>query len=367
MKPVDKISVSVIQHRLESIVAEMGETLLRTAYSQTMNSSSNISTAIFDNQARLVAQAGSTPLHIGALSFAVTAIEGFFGQRIHPGDVYLLNDPYHGGNHLQDLIVFVPVFAGGISGPVFWMLSRAHLSYFGSETHASHKTSVAEIYQQGMRVTPLKIYDRGEVRDDVVHMLSTNVCNIADFQGDLGAMVAAARAGEGRLQRLIDKYSVAVVQQVISEIWDASERLSRACISQWVDGVYTGESVLNGDDDGIENIRIRAIVTKMGDSLHVDLTECDPQVTGVMNSSYANTVSAIHRAFAFLIDTSALKNEGVFRPIALTTKPKTIAHPLEPAPVSLTSNQPSEKIFETVIKAISAAYPESVEHLKAAV
>ncbi|HTN62196.1 MAG TPA: hydantoinase B/oxoprolinase family protein, partial [Devosia sp.] len=133
-----KITSSIVQRRLEAIVDEMGESMLRTAYSQILNSSRDFSTAIFDGQSRLVAQADHIPLHIGALPFAVQAIIEYFPNQIFPGDIFLLNDPYFGGNHLPDLTVFVPVFAPGLSEPIFWTLNRAHQSDIGGATHGSY-------------------------------------------------------------------------------------------------------------------------------------------------------------------------------------------------------------------------------------
>jgi N-methylhydantoinase B len=143
---VDPIVVSVIQHRLLAIVEEMGEAMLRTAYSQILNSSRDFSTAICDLDGRLIAQAEHVPIHVGALPFAAKAVTEFFGDDIHPGDVFLLNDPYHGGNHLPDLTAFVPVFAG--DKPHFWSINRAHQSDIGGATHGAYNASATDIWQK---------------------------------------------------------------------------------------------------------------------------------------------------------------------------------------------------------------------------
>ena len=133
---VDPITVSVIQHRLVSIVEEMGEAMLRTSYSQILNSSRDFSTALCDADGRLVAQAEHLPIHVGAIPWAVKSVRSFFGDRVVPGDVFLLNDPYHGNNHLPDLTAFVPVFAGSVL--VFWSINRAHQSDIGGATHGAY-------------------------------------------------------------------------------------------------------------------------------------------------------------------------------------------------------------------------------------
>jgi len=144
---LDRITVSVIQHRLESIVQEMGEAMLRTAYSQILNSSRDFSTAVFDGEGRLAAQAEHVPIHVGALPWAVKAVAEYFAGRIRPGDMYLLNDPYHGGNHLPDLTVLLPVFVG--ERLAFWSINRAHQSDIGGATHGAYNPGATEIWQEG--------------------------------------------------------------------------------------------------------------------------------------------------------------------------------------------------------------------------
>ena len=145
---VDPIVTSVIQHRLLAIVEEMGEAMLRTSYSQILNSSRDFSTAICDLDGRLIAQAEHVPIHVGALPFAARAVTEFFGEDIHKGDVFLLNDPYHGGNHLPDLTAFVPVFAG--DRPRFWSINRAHQSDIGGATHGAYNAAAPDIWQEGL-------------------------------------------------------------------------------------------------------------------------------------------------------------------------------------------------------------------------
>src|SRR5499426_4174289 len=253
---VDPIVASVIQHRLLAIVEEMGEAMLRTSYSQILNSSRDFSTAICDMGGRLIAQAEHVPIHVGALPFAAKALTEFFGGDIHPGDVFLLNDPYHGGNHLPDLTAFVPVFVDGELA--FWSINRSHQSDIGGATPGAHNPAATEIWQEGLRITPLKLYDAGELRDDVLKMVATNVRHPHDFMGDLRAMIGSARIGERRLQRLVEEYGGKTVLASVDEILDSAERQARACIRGWKDGVYRGEAVLDDDGHGITDIAIRA-------------------------------------------------------------------------------------------------------------
>src|SRR5207244_2010318 len=247
----DPVTVSVLTHRLEAIVQEMGEAMLRTAYSQILNSSRDFSTALCDAGARLIAQAEHVPIHVGAIPWAVESVRDSFKGRIKPGDVYLLNDPYHGNNHLPDLTAFVPVFVGG--EVAFWSVNRAHQSDIGGSTHGAYNPGATEIWQEGLRITPLQLYDGRQLRDDVLRMIS-------------------------------------------------------------------------------------ATVTKKGDSLTVDLSDSHPQVSGFVNSSFPNTMSAVHMAFAYLIDPRTPKNSGTFRPVRVIARQGTIVWPFSPAPVTLSTN-----------------------------
>jgi N-methylhydantoinase B len=355
---VDPITVSVIQHRLEAIVQEMGEAMLRTSYSQILNSSRDFSTALCDAEGRLVAQAEHVPIHVGAIPWAVRSVQEFFGDRVRPGDVYLLNDPYHGNNHLPDLTAFVPVFAQ--QRLVFWSINRSHQSDIGGATHGAYNPGATEIWQEGLRITPLCLYEAGVVRDDVLKMIATNVRHPRDFQGDLAAMIGSARVGERRLLALLDEYGAPTVGPAIDAILDGAERQARACIAAWKDGVYRGEAVLDDDGHGFRDIYIRAKVTKRGSDLTVDLSDSHPQVTGFVNSSYPNMRSAVAMALAYLIDPETPKNDGTFRPLTVIAKAGTVVWANPPAPLTLCTNHCAQEIAESVIKALAPACPTRV-------
>lgn len=353
---IDRITVSVVQHRLEAIVQEMGEAMLRTAYSQILNSSRDFSTAVFDGQGRLAAQAEHVPIHVGALPWAVASIREAFKGAIRPGDMFLLNDPYHGGNHLPDLTVLLPVFVDG--HPVFWSINRAHQHDIGGATHGTYNPAATEIWQEGIRIPPLRLYEGGVLRDDVMQMIATNVRHPRDFLGDLRAMIGSARVGERRLLKLVDEYGVEKVTAAASEVLDSAERQTRACIRTWKDGVFRGEVMMDDDGHGVTDIWIRATVTKRDDGLEVDLSDCHPQVTGFINSSWPNTMSAVTMALAYLIDPRIPKNEGTFRPLTVKAKPGTIVWPNPPAPVTLCTNHCAQDIAEAMIRALARSCPD---------
>jgi N-methylhydantoinase B len=352
----DPIVVSVVQHRLLAIVEEMGEAMLRTAYSQILNSSRDFSTAICDLSGRLIAQAEHVPIHVGALPYAAQAVTAYFGEDIHKGDVFLLNDPYHGGNHLPDLTAFVPVFAG--ERPRFWSINRAHQSDIGGATHGAYNAAATDIWQEGVRITPLKVYDRGTPRRDLLDMLAANVRHPHDFKGDLAAMIGSAHIGERRLLALAREFGWETTVAAIEAVLDGAERQTRAVIAGWKDGVYKGEAFLDDDGRGHEDIAIRATVTKRGSDLLIDLSESDPQVESFVNSSYPNMRSSVVVALSFLIDPLTPKNDGTFRPITVVAKPGTVVWAEEGAPVTLSTNHCGQEIIEAIVKALAPACPE---------
>jgi len=352
---IDPITVAVLQHRLSAIAEEMGEAMLRTSYSQILNSSRDFSIAIVDAACRLVAQADHIPVHVGAMPWAARAVaDAFPGPR--PGDVFLLNDPYHGGSHLPDLTAVVPVFAGDLLA--FWSVVRAHQSDIGGATHGGYNPSATEIWQEGLRVPPIRLTEAGVVRDDLVAMLAANTRNARDFRGDLAAMVGAARLGEQRLGAVLAEYGLAPLDAAIAEILDAAERHARGIVAAWRDGTYEGLALLDDDGHGTEDIRIHARVTVAGSDVTVDLTGSDNQVAGFVNSSHANMQSAVAMAFAYLLDPDCARNAGAFRPLHVIARQGSVVWAEEGAPVTLSTSHCSNEIVEAIIVALAQACPE---------
>jgi len=356
MAEVDPITVSVVQHRLIGIVEEMGEAMLRTAFSQILNSSRDFSTAILGAEGQLVAQAEHIPVHVGALPSGVAAVREAFGEDIHAGDVFLLNDPYFGGSHLPDLTVFVPVFVDGRT--VFWAVNRAHHSDVGGATYGGYNASATEIWHEGLRVPPLKLYERGERRGDVLRMLKANVRHPRDFEGDLSAQIGSVHLAERRLGALVTELGVDVVTDSMARILDAAEAEVRRIVSAWKDGTYRGVAYLDDDGRGHDDIAIRATVTVNGSGLTVDLSESAPEVASFLNSSYANMRSGVAMALAFLCDPGVAKNDGAMRPVRIVAREGTIVWSKPGAPVAMSTSHCAQEIIEAVVGALSSACPD---------
>jgi N-methylhydantoinase B len=352
---IDPITVAVLQNRLNAIAEEMGEAMLRTAYSQILNSSRDFSIALIDRHCRLIAQADHIPVHVGAMSWAAKALMVRFPDPA-PDDVYLLNDPYRGGSHLPDLTAFVPIFAGGHL--LFWSVVRAHHSDIGGATHGAYNPAATEIWHEGLRIPPMRLTENGVLREDLLEMLALNVRHPRDFRGDLAAQIGAAKLGYQRLTAVIAEFGPPVLEEAVEAMLDAAERHARSIVSTWKDGTFDGEAVL--DDDGFDktNIVIRAHVVKQGSDVTIDLSGSDPQVTGFINSSHANTQSAVAIAFAFLLDPDITKNDGAFRPLKVVLKEGTIVWAREGAPVTMCTSHCSNEIIEAIVVALSQSCPE---------
>jgi N-methylhydantoinase B len=353
---VDPITVAVVQHRLHAIVEEMGEAMLRTAYSQILNSSRDFSTGICDASGRLIAQAEHVPVHVGALPYAARSVAEAFAGDISPGDVFLLNDPYFGGNHLPDVTVFVPVFAEGRL--TFWSINRAHMSDIGGSTHGAYNPAATEIFQEGLRIPPLRIWDKGAPREDLLRMIATNVRHSRDFRGDLAAMIGSAKLCEKRLLALVEELGAVRLMPAIEAMLDGAERRVRAIVASWKDGVYHGEACLDDDGRGRNDVAIRAKVTVRGSDLEIDLTQSDAEAQSFVNSSHANMQSACAMAFAYLIDPDIPKNDGSFRPLKVVARPGTIVWANEGLPVTMCTSHCSNEIVEAIVVALSEACPE---------
>ncbi|MGI9521128.1 MAG: hydantoinase B/oxoprolinase family protein [Hyphomicrobiaceae bacterium] len=356
MTAPDPITISVVQHRLTGIVAEMGEAMLRTSFSQILNSSRDFSTAICGATSELVAQADHIPVHVGALQPATHAIIEAFESDVHAGDIYLLNDPYHGGSHLPDVTVFAPVFYDGEL--VFWAVNRAHHSDIGGATYGAYNAAAREIYQEGLRLPPLRFFDRGKVRSDVLHLLKANVRHARDFEGDLMAQIGSVKLAERRLNALELEFGGEQILRSVSRILEATEKQARAVIADWQDGTYDGLALLDDDGRGNKDIAVRAKVNVTGSSLRVDLTQSDAEVDSFVNSSKANTRSAVLVAISILLDPETPKNEGVARAVEIITKPGTIVNPNPGKPVTMCTSHCGNEIIEAVIVALSKACPE---------
>lgn len=354
----DPVTHSVVAHRLESIAREMADVMIRTSMSQILNSSRDFSTAILDATGQLVAQGEGIPVHISALPPSVEAVCEYFGDDINEGDLFILNDPYFGGSHLPDITAIYPVFRDGTL--LFFAVNRAHHSDIGGGTHGGYNPSASELYHEGLRIPPVRLYEAGRPREDLLRMLAVNVRHPENFTGDLHAQIGSVQIAARRLQALLDDYGAVGLMASVEAILDSAERRIRQLIGGWKDGVYFGETLLDDDGFDAESIPIRAKVTVQDDHMTIDLSESSSQVTGFINSAYANTRSLAHVAIMYMAPSDVPKNEGSMRPVKVIAPRGLIVNPNPPAPVCMSTNHCGEEIVEAVFKALAPVAPEAV-------
>lgn len=356
---VDPILREVLRHRLMGVVAEMSETLKRAAYTPTIYEVLDFSNTLHDAAGDVVAQALGIPIFLGAMSASCrAAIDAFGPDGLRPGDAIISNDPHGaGGTHVNDVNVIVPIFHAGKL--VMFAQSKAHWRDVGGKDAGSWSPDAADIFQEGLRLPPVKLFDAGRLNEALLSVIACNSRLPENARGDLFAQVAACRIGESRVGELIDRYGYDVVAGALADILDHGERLVRAEIAQIPDGTYTAEEWLDADGRDDRPVPIRVAVTVSGSDLTVDFTGTGPQNPGgIANTVLAGTVSAVRMAVKCLTDPNLPANEGCYRPIRVIAPPGTCVNAQPPAPVSVGLGAVNHVIIEAVLKALAPVLPE---------
>ena len=327
----DPILLELVKNALDAVVDEMAIALVRTAYSNNLKNSMDLSCALCDESGRLIAQGLTLPLHLGSIPDAMHVVKRKFTQP-KPGDVFILNDPYEGGTHLPDFYILKPVFRlGALAG---WAATVGHQLDVGGMTAGGNGCDATEIFQEGLRIPPLKLYDEGRPVDAIFELIDRNVRVPRQVLGDVRAQLSACAAGERGLLHLIEKYGAGRFATITGALLDQAERLARNAIRDMRDGTYAFEDFI--DDDGIDPgpIPIRVAISVVGDRLIADFSGSAPQVKGAINSPIPFTKSAVYACVRHLIGGDPPNNEGYFRPIEVVAPPGTIVNPLMPASVA---------------------------------
>src|ERR1700724_2372878 len=291
------------------------------------------STALFDGDGVLVAQGLTVPGHLGSMPTAIAAVKAAFAGEVHPGDVFILNDPFQGGMHLPDVFIFQPIFQPGAGQkPIAWGCAVCHQTDVGGRVPGSNASDSTEIYQEGLRIPPLKFYERGRRNETLFALIETNVRVPVKGFGDLRAQLAACHIAEAALVEMAARYGNAKLQTYMTELVDYAERMTRAALRELPDGVY--DFLDHIDDDGIDvgvPIPLKVTITKSGDTIKADWTGTAPQVKGAINNTLSYTKSASYCGIRSILPQNIPTNEGVFRAITVTAPAGTIANGVLPA------------------------------------
>lgn len=355
IKP-DPVHLALVQNRLDEIARQMGWVMTRTARSTIFSQSHDFSCFISDADGDLISQADGLPIHTGCGSIALRAILDTFADDICPEDVFLLNDPYvAGGNHLPDWVIARPVFHRDTR--VGFTCNRAHQSDIGGGAAGTFNPKATEIFQEGIRLPPLKLVDAGNLREDLWQLLLLN-CRTPDLlDGDLRAMLGSTRIGMERFEAMVDEMGLEMAEACFDGVLAHGDRMFRACVAGLPDGVWHGEDWT--ENDCFESIRtpIRVAITIDGDKVSVDFTGTGPQMKGFKNSSAANTRSAVYMALVSFFDEALPHNEGTYRSIEINMPKGTAINPIEPAPTSLCTIFIASHIIHAVWRALGEANP----------
>jgi len=325
----DPIEFELFKNALFGIADEMALTVFRTTYSGVLKDNMDYSTALFDGAGVLVAQGLTLPGHLGSMPTAIASVKETFAGEVHPDDVFILNDPFRGGMHLPDVFVFKPIFEG--DRRLAWACAVCHHTDVGGRVPGSNASDSTEIYQEGLRIPPLKLYDRGARNATLFGLIETNVRVPVKVFGDLRAQLAACHIAEKSVLELAAHYGADKLANYMTELVDYAERMTRAAIRDLPDGVY--DFLDHIDDDGIDvgkPIPLKVTITKGGDTIHVDWTGTSPQVKGAINNTLSYTKSASYCGIRSILPQNIPTNEGVFRAITVEAPPGTIANMVLP-------------------------------------
>ena len=351
---VDSISLAVFRSLFESAAEEMGVTLQRAAFSPNIRERLDFSCAVFDAEARMVAQAAHIPVHLGSMPASVEAAVRAFGA-LEPGDVVILNDPYSGGTHLPDVTMVSPVFFGG-GAPLFYVASRAHHADIGGMSPGSLPLST-ELYQEGLIIPPIKLIEGGRRNEGVMALLTANSRGPEERIGDIEAQLAAQRIGERRLRSIVETHGVETAAAHAAALMDYSRRMTEAVIASIPDGVYTFADALESDGQREYPIPICATITVQGGRMTVDFTGSAPQVAGNLNAVPAIVRSATWYCVRLLAEEDVAVNHGCFEPVTVITPPRSVLNPVFPAAVVVGNTETGQRVVDAVMGALALALP----------
>lgn len=357
----DPVELEIFKNIFHSIAEEMGAALRRTAFSPNIKERRDYSCAVFDGQGQVVAMGDHMPVHLGSMPMSVhAAVEKL---ELNPGDVAILNDPFCGGTHLPDITLVAPVFLKS-KKPDFYVASRAHHADVGG-AYAGSMGICREIYQEGVRIPPIKLLQGGRMQQDVFRLLLNNVRTPEEREGDLNAQIAACHTGAVRLREIVERYGLSRVQRVMQDLQDYSETLMRAFLSRIPPGRYAAEDFLDDDGAGSGPVRIAVGLTfQRGGAkkpmVVVDFSGSAPQVEGSINAVEAITYSACFYVFRCLLAEDVPAAAGLMRPVRMIAPVGTVVNARPPAAVAGGNVETSQRIVDTLLRALAQALPERV-------
>ncbi len=357
---IDPITLVVIQNGLQQVCNEMDLAFCRAAFSPVISEAMDRSDGIYHrDNGELIAQGElGLPVFVGTMQFSTQAVIDVVkarGTPLHEGDIFILNDPYLGGTHLMDVKFVKPFF---YQGKLFaWLSNTGHWPDTGGMVPGGFSANATEVEQEGLRLPPVKLFKQGQLDQEILAIIQSNI-RVADQRiGDIKAQAAALAIGEKRLAEMLDRYGADLVDDAIAELKTRASQQMRACIATIPDGTYTGEAFV--DTDGVVDAPLKIVmtITKKGDGLHFDMSGSSPPCRGPMNSVIATTKSSIYLAIKHIFPDVPI-NAGTFEPLDIVEPENTFLYARYPRPVSGCAAEVSQRIAEAVFAALVKAMPE---------
>jgi N-methylhydantoinase B len=354
---VDPTRLEIFKHVFHSVAEEMGAALRRSAFSPNIKERRDYSCAVYDADGQVLAMGDHMPVHLGSMPASVAAARA--ASPLEPGDIALLNDPFAGGTHLPDLTMVMPIFLPRRRRPSFYVANRAHHADVGGAL-AGSMGPAREIFQEGLRIPPVKIFRRGRLNQDVMDLLLANVRTPTEREGDLAAQVAACRTGERRLARIVQKYGERETTAYGQHLLDYSAAMMRGALRELRPGTYTAEDFL--DDDGVssEPLKIKVRIRIAGARAQVDFTGSSPQCAGNVNAVEAIAISAVYYLFRCLLPEEMPATSGLMAPITVIAPAGTIVNARPPAAVAGGNVETSQRMVDTLLRALAKTAPKRI-------
>jgi N-methylhydantoinase B len=354
---IDPVFASVLQRRLKSITEEIGLTLLRTTRSPILNEARDFATGLYDAKGRMLEQTEYIPVLAFALQPSCEHVIRYFEDDVAPGDVILHNDVFSGGNQNNDVAVFRPVFHG--DRLVAWSACKGHQADIGGAVRGGYNPEAREVWQEALRIPPVKVYERGQLRKDVWNMIFANI-RLRIVEEDIKAQIGGTLVGERGFKELIERHGVQVILDHIDYLYDSTEHMVRKEIEAIPDGVYRGESIAfyDGVNPGSE-MKINLAVTVAGYDITFDFSGSSPQTPGFVNAPYSSTASALLLTFLMLINADIPHNAGLLRPLKVVNPEGSFLNARFPAATTF-GNSLTGPTSDAIFRAFAQAIPQMV-------
>ena len=356
---LNPVELEIARNRLESIAEEVGLALIKTSYSPNIKDRRDCSAGLYTPDGTLISQAEHIPLHLGVMPEFIRTVLGEYGvENLFDGDVLITNNPYLKGSHLPDACVITPIFVANKLVAV--VANMAHHVDVGGIAPGSMATYATEIFQEGLRIPPVKLYSKGELQRELLSVLMTNVRTADKTRGDIMAQMAANRLGERRVIELVGEWGAEYFERACQELADYAERRTRTALAELPDG--SGEFSDHLEHNGVEEekLLLHVRVTKRGDELEVDFSQTCPAGKGAVNCSSAVTKACVAYVVKLIADATLPSSAGLMRPIKVATKPGTLVDAQFPDPVSNGNIQTAQRIVDTLLGAFQQFMPDRV-------